>query len=153
MLSNINKLCRLTSAVKRYYVNHNIIASTPLVNYALRGPGLKMDDLLSISAMRSVEQRTGNIRGGAGPQSMRRLAGISLSKYSQKQKGCNMTNQDKAEFMKGYSKPLDEIVDGYSVDSFIKQYRKSNSYPLKVKVIPTSNAFRDNYDLIRWDNV
>ena len=61
-----------------------------------------------------------------------------------------MTEQDRADFMEGLNTPKEQLYDA-PVDTLLKQYKKRENNPDRVKVIPTSALFRNNYDLIRWD--
>ena len=56
-----------------------------------------------------------------------------------------MTEKDKADFMRGLSKPIDELID-IPVDSFLKMKRKHEA----IKIIP-SREYKSNYDSIRWN--
>ncbi len=60
-----------------------------------------------------------------------------------------MTENDRAEFMKGLSTPKEQLMDG-SVDTLLKGYRKRRNNPMRVQVIPTSNLYRENYEKIEW---
>lgn len=61
-----------------------------------------------------------------------------------------MTENDRAEFMKGLSTPKEQLMDG-SVDTLLKGYKKRRNNPMRVQVIPTSNEYRERYEWIRWD--
>ena len=61
-----------------------------------------------------------------------------------------MTPEDKRLFREGLNTPVESLMDG-PVDSLLKGYKKRVNNPMKVKVIPTSREYRQNYDLIRWE--
>ena len=60
-----------------------------------------------------------------------------------------MTEEEKSLFMQGYNTPRDQLMD-MSQDKFIKMERGYRRNHTGVKVIPTSEAFRKNYDNICW---
>ena len=60
-----------------------------------------------------------------------------------------MTPEDKRLFMEGLSTPEDQIMDA-PVDTLLKGYKQRRNNPDRVKVIPTSTLYRENYDCIRW---
>ena len=61
-----------------------------------------------------------------------------------------MTPEDKAAFLKGLSTPKEQLYDA-PVDTLLKGYKKRRNNPMRVQVIPTSEAYRQNYDLVRWN--
>jgi hypothetical protein len=60
-----------------------------------------------------------------------------------------MTSQDKADYMKGLSTPLDQIID-MPVDSFLKQKKYHESFRNGWRFSLSAKA-KENYDLIRWE--
>jgi len=60
-----------------------------------------------------------------------------------------MTPQDHADYMKGLSTPIDQIIDG-SVDSFMKQKKRHEMFR-DGWVFSLSAKAKENYDLIRWE--
>ena len=61
-----------------------------------------------------------------------------------------MTEEDKRQFMAGMNTPEDQLMDG-GVDQLLKGYKKRWNNPMRVQIIPTSDAYRDNYERIRWE--
>jgi len=61
-----------------------------------------------------------------------------------------MTEEDKRLFEEGQKIPLDEIID-MPIDRFNK-VRKSVRHPLfGVRVMPTTDLYRNNYERINWE--
>ena len=60
-----------------------------------------------------------------------------------------MTAKDRADYMKGLSTPIDQIIDG-SVDSFLKQKKRHELFR-DGWVFSLSTKAKENYDNIRWE--
>jgi hypothetical protein len=60
-----------------------------------------------------------------------------------------VTKEDKAAYMKGLSRPIDELID-MPVDSFLKMKKYHESFRDGWRFSLSSKA-KDNYDLIRWE--
>ena len=58
-------------------------------------------------------------------------------------------DEKRSRFFDGYNTPKDQLLDG-SVDEFNRNVKELSRTPSSVKVIPTSDAFRENYDRILW---
>jgi hypothetical protein len=56
-----------------------------------------------------------------------------------------MTDEDRKNFQAGLNEPLDKIID-IPVDRFTRMTGVRDNY--RLKVIPTTDAYRENYDRI-----
>ena len=80
------------------------------------------------------------------PPPLRRSGGADIPpKVFTPLKEVSMTEQDRIKFQEGLSTPLDKIVDT-PFDSLLKARKRAHGSG--VKVIPTSDEYRDNYPRI-----
>jgi hypothetical protein len=61
-----------------------------------------------------------------------------------------VTPEDKNQYMKGLSTPIDELID-MPVDSFLKQKKYHESFRDGWRFSLSAKA-KENYDLIRWES-